>query len=87
MQPIIAVALMLQQNSSTRPSTRLILTTITCQNLGFICDILTAETETEKFSIETETSAILTETRRWVRLETVSRPRRRDRDHIPAMKA
>ena len=34
MQPIIAVALMLQQNSNTRPLTRLILTTITCQNLG-----------------------------------------------------
>ena len=48
MQPIIAVALMLQQNSNTRPITRLNLTTITCQNLGIICKTLTAETETLK---------------------------------------
>ena len=65
MQPIIAVALMLQQNSNTRPLTWLILTTITCQNLGLICETLTAETETktETFSLETETLANLSETR------------------------
>jgi hypothetical protein len=38
MQPIIAVALMLQQISNTRALMQL---TITCQNLGLICETLT----------------------------------------------
>jgi hypothetical protein len=39
--------------------------------------------ETLKAKTETETLTKLSETRPWVGLETVSRPRRRDRDHIP----
>ena len=47
MQPIIAVALMLQQHRNARPLTRIILIiAIACPNLGLICETSKAETET-----------------------------------------